>query len=109
MRRSPTRLLVKAPSLKPAAFTTASWVFVAESKTRLSCKTPGDGQRLHESGEERAILRERGGTPWVWNHREKAILDKNVRIGSNVNIINKTTLKKLIALSWTSTFAAGSW
>ena len=63
----------------------------------VSCKTLGDGQRLLRVGEERAILRERGGIPMGVGRGttvKKAILDKNVRIGSNVSIINKDNVEE---------------
>ena len=55
------------------------------------------GNDFYESGEERAILRERGGTPMGVGRGttvKKAILDKNVRIGSNVSIINKDNVEE---------------
>ena len=45
-----------------------------------------------ESAEERAVLRERGGIPigvGSGTTVKRAILDKNVRIGRNVTIVNK--------------------
>jgi glucose-1-phosphate adenylyltransferase len=50
------------------------------------------GNDFFESSEERAVLRERGGTPVGVGRGttvKRAILDKNVRIGSNVTIVNK--------------------
>jgi glucose-1-phosphate adenylyltransferase len=50
------------------------------------------GSDYFESGEERALLRERGGIPMGVGQGttvKRAILDKNVRIGSNVTIVNK--------------------
>ncbi|MFZ4803134.1 MAG: glucose-1-phosphate adenylyltransferase [Synechococcus lacustris] len=50
------------------------------------------GADYFESGEERALLRERGGIPLGVGQGttvKRAILDKNVRIGSNVTIVNK--------------------
>ncbi len=50
------------------------------------------GADYFESGEERAVLRERGGTPIGVGQGttvRRAILDKNVRIGRNVTIVNK--------------------
>jgi len=55
------------------------------------------GNDFYESGEERAILRERGGIPMGVGRGttvKKAILDKNVRIGSNVSIINKDNVEE---------------
>ncbi len=50
------------------------------------------GADYFESGEERAVLRERGGTPigvGQGSTVRRAIIDKNVRIGRNVTIVNK--------------------
>ena len=50
------------------------------------------GSDFYESAEERAIVRERGGIPMgvgTGTTVRRAILDKNVRIGSNVTIVNK--------------------
>jgi glucose-1-phosphate adenylyltransferase len=50
------------------------------------------GSDYYESGEERAVLHERGGIPMgvgAGTTVRRAILDKNVRIGSNVTIVNK--------------------
>jgi glucose-1-phosphate adenylyltransferase len=50
------------------------------------------GSDYYESGEERAVLQERGGIPMgvgAGTTVRRAILDKNVRIGSNVTIVNK--------------------
>ncbi len=50
------------------------------------------GADFFESAEERAVLRERGGIPVGVGHGttvRRAILDKNVRIGRNVTIVNK--------------------
>ncbi|MCF8132142.1 MAG: glucose-1-phosphate adenylyltransferase [Synechococcus sp. Tobar2m-G35] len=50
------------------------------------------GADFYESNEERAILSERGGIPVGVGQGttvQRAILDKNVRIGRNVSIINK--------------------
>jgi len=50
------------------------------------------GADYFESGEERAVLRERGGTPigvGQGSTVKRAIIDKNVRIGRNVTIVNK--------------------
>jgi glucose-1-phosphate adenylyltransferase len=50
------------------------------------------GADYFESGEERAVLRERGGIPLGVGHGttvRRSILDKNVRIGRNVTIVNK--------------------
>ncbi len=50
------------------------------------------GADFFESAEERAMLRERGGIPvgvGVGTTVRRAILDKNVRIGRNVTIVNK--------------------
>ena len=50
------------------------------------------GSDFFESNEERGLLRETGGIPigiGKGSTIKKAIIDKNVRIGNNVNIINK--------------------
>ncbi|MBM5792968.1 MAG: glucose-1-phosphate adenylyltransferase [Cyanobacteria bacterium M_surface_7_m2_037] len=50
------------------------------------------GNDFFESSEERAVLRERGGTPLGVGGGttvKRAILDKNVRIGRDVTIVNK--------------------
>jgi glucose-1-phosphate adenylyltransferase len=50
------------------------------------------GSDYFESGEERELLLERGGIPMGVGRGttvRRAILDKNVRIGSNVTIVNK--------------------
>ena len=50
------------------------------------------GADYFESAEERAVLRERGGIPigvGSGTTVKRAILDKNVRIGRNVTIVNK--------------------
>jgi len=50
------------------------------------------GNDFFESSEERAVLRERGGTPVGVGRGttvKRAILDKNVRIGQDVTIVNK--------------------
>jgi glucose-1-phosphate adenylyltransferase len=50
------------------------------------------GADFFESSEERAVLRERGGIPVGVGRGttvRRAILDKNVRIGCNVTIVNK--------------------
>jgi glucose-1-phosphate adenylyltransferase len=50
------------------------------------------GADYFESMEERAVLKERGGTPigvGKGTTVKRAILDKNVRIGENVTIVNK--------------------
>jgi len=50
------------------------------------------GNDFFESSEERAVLRERGGTPLGVGRGttvKRAILDKNVRIGCDVTIVNK--------------------
>ena len=55
------------------------------------------GADYFESNEERAILRERGGIPMGVGRGttvKRAILDKNVRIGSNVTIINKDRIEE---------------
>lgn len=55
------------------------------------------GADYFESAEERAVLRERGGIPLgVGNGTtvRRAILDKNVRIGRNVTIVNKDHIEE---------------
>jgi glucose-1-phosphate adenylyltransferase len=55
------------------------------------------GADYFESSEERAVLRERGGIPMGVGKGttvKRAILDKNVRIGSNVTIINKDRVEE---------------
>jgi glucose-1-phosphate adenylyltransferase len=55
------------------------------------------GADYFESSEERALLRERGGIPigvGKGTTVKRAILDKNVRIGSNVSIINKDRVEE---------------
>jgi glucose-1-phosphate adenylyltransferase len=55
------------------------------------------GADFFESNEERAMLRESGGIPigiGKGSTIKKAIIDKNVRIGSNVNIINKDNVEE---------------
>jgi glucose-1-phosphate adenylyltransferase len=55
------------------------------------------GNDFFESSEERAVLRERGGTPVGVGRGttvKRAILDKNVRIGSDVTIVNKDRLEE---------------
>jgi glucose-1-phosphate adenylyltransferase len=50
------------------------------------------GNDFFESSEERAVLRERGGTPVGVGRGttvKRAILDKNVRIGRDVTVVNK--------------------
>jgi glucose-1-phosphate adenylyltransferase len=50
------------------------------------------GNDFFESSQERAVLRERGGTPLGVGRGttvKRAILDKNVRIGRDVTIVNK--------------------
>jgi glucose-1-phosphate adenylyltransferase len=50
------------------------------------------GNDYYESSEERLVLRERGGIPLGVGKGttvKRAILDKNVRIGNNVTIVNK--------------------
>jgi glucose-1-phosphate adenylyltransferase len=50
------------------------------------------GNDFFESSEERAVLRERGGTPLGVGRGttvKRAILDKNARIGCDVTIVNK--------------------
>jgi glucose-1-phosphate adenylyltransferase len=55
------------------------------------------GADYFESSEERALLRERGGIPVGVGRGttvKGAILDKNVRIGQNVTIINKDRIEE---------------
>jgi glucose-1-phosphate adenylyltransferase len=55
------------------------------------------GADYFESMEERAVLRERGGIPMgigKGSTIKGAIIDKNVRIGSNVTIINKDRVEE---------------
>ncbi|MFN9940671.1 MAG: glucose-1-phosphate adenylyltransferase, partial [bacterium] len=55
------------------------------------------GADYFESSEERAQLRERGGIPIGIGQGttiKGAIIDKNVRIGSNVTIINKDRVEE---------------
>lgn len=55
------------------------------------------GADYFESAEERAILRERGGIPIgvaQGTTVKRAILDKNVRIGCNVTIVNKDRVEE---------------
>jgi glucose-1-phosphate adenylyltransferase len=55
------------------------------------------GADYYESSEERAVLRERGGIPLGVGHGttvRRAILDKNVRIGRNVTIVNKDHIEE---------------
>jgi glucose-1-phosphate adenylyltransferase len=55
------------------------------------------GADYFESSEERLVLRERGGIPLGVGRGttvKGAILDKNVRIGSNVTIINKDRIEE---------------
>jgi len=55
------------------------------------------GNDFFESSEERAVLRERGGTPVGVGRGttvKRAILDKNVRIGRDVTIVNKDRLEE---------------
>jgi glucose-1-phosphate adenylyltransferase len=55
------------------------------------------GADYYESSEERSVLRERGGIPLGVGHGttvRRAILDKNVRIGSNVTIVNKDHIEE---------------
>ena len=55
------------------------------------------GNDFFESSEERAVLRERGGTPLGVGRGttvKRAILDKNVRIGKDVSIINKDRVEE---------------
>lgn len=55
------------------------------------------GADYFESGDERLVLRERGGIPIGIGRGttvRKAILDKNVRIGENVTIVNKDRVEE---------------
>ena len=55
------------------------------------------GNDFFESSEERAVLRERGGTPVGVGRGttvKRAILDKNVRIGQDVTIVNKDRVEE---------------
>jgi len=55
------------------------------------------GNDFFESSEERAVLRERGGTPVGVGRGttvKRAILDKNVRIGRDVTIVNKDRVEE---------------
>jgi len=55
------------------------------------------GNDFFESSEERAVLRERGGTPLGVGRGttvKRAILDKNVRIGRDVSIVNKDRVEE---------------
>lgn len=55
------------------------------------------GADFFESAEERAVLRERGGIPVGVGRGttvRRAILDKNVRIGRNVTIVNKERIEE---------------
>jgi glucose-1-phosphate adenylyltransferase len=55
------------------------------------------GSDFFESNEERLVLRERGGIPIGVGRGttvKQAILDKNVRIGSNVAIVNKDRIEE---------------
>jgi glucose-1-phosphate adenylyltransferase len=55
------------------------------------------GADFFESSEERAVLRERGSIPIGVGRGttvRKAILDKNVRIGRDVTIVNKDHLEE---------------
>ena len=55
------------------------------------------GSDFFESSEERAVLRERGGTPLGVGRGttvKRAILDKNVRIGRDVTIVNKDRVEE---------------
>ncbi|MCT0219195.1 glucose-1-phosphate adenylyltransferase [Synechococcus sp. CS-1329] len=55
------------------------------------------GADFFESSEERAVLRERGGIPVGVGRGttvRRAILDKNVRIGRNVSIVNKDRIEE---------------
>ena len=55
------------------------------------------GNDFFESSEERAVLRERGGTPLGVGRGttvKRAILDKNVRIGRDVTIVNKDRVEE---------------
>lgn len=55
------------------------------------------GNDFFESSEERAVLRERGGTPLGVGRGttvKRAILDKNARIGRDVTIVNKDRVEE---------------
>ncbi|MFM7733004.1 MAG: glucose-1-phosphate adenylyltransferase, partial [Cyanobium sp.] len=55
------------------------------------------GADFFESSEERLVLRERGGTPIGVGRGttvKGAILDKNVRIGTDVQVINKDRVQE---------------
>jgi glucose-1-phosphate adenylyltransferase len=55
------------------------------------------GADYFESSEERSVLRERGGTPLGVGRGttvKRAILDKNVRIGRDVTIVNKDRVEE---------------
>ena len=55
------------------------------------------GNDFFESSEERAVLRERGGTPVGVGRGttvKRAILDKNARIGQDVSIVNKDRVEE---------------
>jgi len=55
------------------------------------------GNDFFESSEERSVLRERGGTPLGVGRGttvKRAILDKNVRIGRDVTIVNKDRVEE---------------
>jgi glucose-1-phosphate adenylyltransferase len=55
------------------------------------------GNDFFESSQERAVLRERGGTPLGVGRGttvKRAILDKNVRIGRDVTIVNKDRVEE---------------
>jgi glucose-1-phosphate adenylyltransferase len=55
------------------------------------------GADFFESSEERLVLRERGGTPIGVGRGttvKGAILDKNVRIGRDVTIVNKDRVEE---------------
>jgi glucose-1-phosphate adenylyltransferase len=55
------------------------------------------GSDYFESNQERLVLRERGGIPIGVGRGttvKQAILDKNVRIGSNVAIVNKDRVEE---------------
>ncbi|MEY2644443.1 MAG: hypothetical protein RLZZ611_1092 [Cyanobacteriota bacterium] len=55
------------------------------------------GNDFFESSEERAVLRERGGTPVGVGRGttvKRAILDKNARIGQGVSIVNKDRVEE---------------
>jgi len=55
------------------------------------------GNDFFESSEERAVLRERGGTPVGVGRGttvKRAILDKNARIGRDVTIVNKDRVEE---------------